>query len=578
MIAHSPSDSPALPTGPSPATVLVLDDQSAIRSLIDEVLSSHGYRVMQAASLGEAEAILEKENFDTIIVDIFLSEQESGLSLLPKAREFQPHAPTIVISGMANMDNVMEALKAGAYDMITKPFNILDMLHVVARAVEKKRMADENLSLMCALRDERDSLEKRVQAATHDLQTTIESLRELNEQLATLFELGQAWIDDASAESMIHHILELLARTIIFDGAFCVIYDVKAHGILMTHNEGPDAEACVEIFKAFFRTEGPAIIHEAASNQQFNSEYLLQLCQQKLGTRMAPGSVFLPLYVPQTLLGMFGLLRPAGSALLEHAEQRILSVAIAHLLAGLEQRNFIARSGQLAGLGELIAEIAHDLRNPMTSLRGASRMLVDGWSDENKRTRCLDEISGNLGRMESLVAELVNFYNPREMNIVSLDLHSLLDKTLEVSQALFEQKSIAVVREYAGSPIKILGLTRNLIEAFINLISNACQAMGEGGRLELATTTELDELDHEILLKADRQPSRYVLVTVRDNGCGIPEENLDKIFRRFFTTRPEGHGLGLSAVVRILKKNLGHIRLESQVGVGTAFFVYLPKA
>ena len=69
-----------------------------------------------------------------------------------------------------------------------------------------------------------------------------------------------------------------------------------------------------------------------------------------------------------------------------------------------------------------------------------------------------------------------------------------------------------------------------------------------------------------------------MMVTVEDTGCGIPQDNLDRIFRRFFTTKPDGHGLGLSAVKRILKKNLGHLHLESEVGHGTTFFIYLPVA
>jgi two-component system cell cycle sensor histidine kinase/response regulator CckA len=213
-------------------------------------------------------------------------------------------------------------------------------------------------------------------------------------------------------------------------------------------------------------------------------------------------------------------------------------------------------------------------------INSAAITSASRWNEEGKRTRCLDEIQGNLGRMESLVSELVNFYNPRDMNMIPVDIHALLDKALSVSHFLLEQKAIEVERHYEAGPLMILGLTRNLIEAFINLISNACQAMAAGGRLRLQTRATLEPAQRQRLqgAGAGRLPAQYIMVKIEDNGCGIPEENRERIFRRFFTTRPEGHGLGLSAVQRIIKKNLGVIDFESTVGQGTAFYLYLPKA
>jgi len=74
------------------------------------------------------------------------------------------------------------------------------------------------------------------------------------------------------------------------------------------------------------------------------------------------------------------------------------------------------------------------------------------------------------------------------------------------------------------------------------------------------------------------EPGNYLVVEIADTGCGIPPENMERVFHRFFTTRPTGHGLGLAAVLRTVKKNLGHIHLESKAGEGTTFCVYLPKA
>ena len=564
---------------PGAAHVLILDDQQVIRSLLRDVLETNGYQVSLAQNIGEADALLASEPFDTVMLDIFLGAHEHGLSLLPRIATLQPQTPTIVISGMANMDHVIEALKAGAYDMLVKPFNIIDVLHVVARAVEKKRMAEENVRLVEALLRERDLLEVRVQAATSDLQEKVETLRQLNQQVSTMFEMSQMPTDGGSSEGLIHHIFESMRRIIDFDGAFCVVYDIKAGDITLTHSDGPGMKAICEAMTALFRDQDGALV-ELAESEEHLPVVNLQAAMRHLYPGTWPGEdmMLMPLHVHQTLMGVVGVVRGRRSTHLTQVEERILALAISHFLAALEQRSFIARTGQLAGLGELISEIAHDLRHPMTALRGASHILEGGWRNEAKRNRCLDEIQNNLGRMESLVSELVNFYNPKEMNMVSVDAHTLLDKALAIGGPLLEQKGIEVVREYDPGPLRILGLTRNLIEAFINLIANACQAMAPGGRLRVATTAELSEAQRHRLRQRGHQPGSYILIKVEDNGCGIPDEHKERVFHRFFTTRPEGHGLGLAAVQRIIKKNLGHIDLESQVGVGTTFFLFLPKA
>ncbi len=560
--------------------VLVLDDQLAIRSLLSEVLTTNHYHVSSAKCLDDARELIDRIPFDAVIVDIYLSDNESGLTILPYLRSLQPHTPAIVISGMARMDDVMEALKAGAYDMLCKPFNIIDVLHVMTRAIEKKRMADENERLVAALRRERDLLEIRVHEATHNLEEKVETLRLLNEQIGTMFEMSQNTGSDSSSEGVINHIFEMLRRMIDFEGAFCVIYDNKAKDINLAYADRPLVQEFCSEMTVMLRQQGPALVELAESQDSLPVENL-QMAIRHLYPHDLPHEnlMLMPLHVHQTLLGVVGLIRMDRNSHLSRAEERILGLAISHLLAALEQRNFITRTGQLAGLGELISEIAHDLRHPMTSLRGASRILLDGWREEDKRNRCLDEISSNLTRMESLVSELVTFYNPREMNMVPVDIHALLDKALSVSSGLFEQKNIEIIRDYEPFNFMILGLSRNLIEAFINLISNACQACeSSSGHIIIGTRQNLDEAHADRLRKIGWQPSSYALVTLKDNGGGIPPENIDKVFRRFFTTRPEGHGLGLSAVMRVIKKNLGHIHMESEMGQGTMFHLYLPKA
>lgn len=562
--------------------VLVLDDQQIVRKLLFDALTAKHYRVSLAESIEEAELLLASDDFDAVMVDIFLEDQDLGLSLLPRIRELQPDTPTIVISGQASKEHIIKALKDGAYDIIVKPFKVIDALHAVARAVEKKRLAEENKRLLAALREERDRLEERVGAATQDLQKSVETLRLINEQVATMFEMSQMPAETRSSEEVARHIFNLLRRMIDFSGAFCVVYDIRAKSINMAYFDGEQAQDFCAQMDGLFRVHGEALAELAESQERLPVSAVQTAIRQLYPAPWSDeDTMLMPLHVHQTLMGVVGLIhtrKPSQLTHLTQAEERILAIAISHFLAAIEKRSFMTRTSQLVGLGELVSEIAHDLRHPMTALHGAAHILIGGWQDESRRTRCLEEIQSNLGRMESLVSELVNFYNPKEMNMVSVDTHALLNKALKVSHAILEQKEIQVDLRYEEGPVMILGLTRNLIEAFINLITNACHAMEMGGELVVETIAHLEGEHYERLRELGRQPTSYIAVKVRDNGCGIPEENRDRIFHRFFTTRPEGHGLGLPAVKRIVKKNLGHIHWESQVGQGTTFYLYLPKA
>ncbi len=575
-----PLDPPHLDAGqPEPRPrILIVDDDFDIRLVLSEILRDQACEVALAENLTQAREQIEKSPFDTVILDVYLGGDEMGLSLIPWLHERQPNTPVVVISGLANMDDVLVALKTGAYDMLTKPFNNVDVVNGVARAVEKKRMADQNEALLAALRRERDLLEERVRAATHEQAETIEMLRLINEQVAAMFELSQAAAADSTTEEVVRRVFELLGRMIDFQGGVCVLYDLRARGINLTYSQGERAEGLARIVGRLLAENTDRLILLAEQPNGALTGGLKEHIDAALGPDApARGLMLMPLYVRQTLLGVVGLIRPHTAMPLDGDDERMLSLAISHLLAALEQRSFIARTAQLSGLGELISEIAHDLRHPMTALRGAARMLIDGWRIDEKRERCLEELTANLSRMESLVAELVNFYNPREMNMVPVDLHGLLDRALEASSHYIEQGGIELERRYAPGQPMILGLTRNLMEAFINVITNACQAMAGGGKLTVTTEANLNGIHEHRLRGANLQPGGYLCVSIRDTGGGIPEEDHEKVFKRFYTTKPEGHGLGLSAVMRIMRKNLGHVAMESRVGEGTTFHLYLPK-
>lgn len=559
--------------------VLIVDDEETIRILLKESLLMRGYEISLAATAAEAEEVIRNEALDVMIVDIFLGEQSSGLDLLPLLSDRQPHTPAIVISGAAEVNHVLAALKAGAYDLLGKPFNLAEVEYTVRNAVEKKRLGEENARLIGELRNERDQLEKRVDAATRDLGSKVRTLHALNEQITTIFEMSQAGTIEAPAQEILEHIIELLRNILTFDGAVCVALDLRSQDISLKFASNTKTKALSDNLAEALLGAKDRLIATIQNTETGTIKDVLrrEINQLPVESLSSDKTLFIPLFVPQMMVGVFGVTDITQPTNLTDSEERILAFAISHYLAALEQRGFQNRTNQLASFGELVTEIAHDLRHPMTSMRGASKILQRSWADEERRERCLAQFRTDLSRMESLTSELVYFYKPDEMSLQEIDLHELVGHAMEATAYLIDQNEIEVVQSLEASPSMITGISRNLVEALVNLIVNAIQAMDKGGRLTVASNEKVEGPLAEKLRDNGRRPEKYLSLSFTDTGKGIKEDDLEKIFQRFYTTRPEGTGLGLSAVNRIIKKNLGVITVESKPGVGSTFTIGLPR-
>jgi signal transduction histidine kinase len=219
----------------------------------------------------------------------------------------------------------------------------------------------------------------------------------------------------------------------------------------------------------------------------------------------------------------------------------------------------VRRSDRLAALGQLSAGLAHELRNPMGTMKASAEMLLKNVTAENEVARELAGfIYSEVDRTNSLITRFLQFARPLRLRPDVADLAQTLDRA--VAQVEREAKGIAIYKNYAPE-IAPFRFDAELMErVFFNLIMNAVQASPAGGAVTVKT----------------RATAGAVEVAVIDRGTGIDPKQRDSIFNPFFTTKPEGVGLGLAIVSKIVDEHGGKITVESQPGKGSVFHVLLP--
>jgi len=274
-------------------------------------------------------------------------------------------------------------------------------------------------------------------------------------------------------------------------------------------------------------------------------------------------------YLEMLLYNAIGLL----TGLLSDREQRLtrqyretakeLEVSYAHLKNQADQileiEDQLRRADRLSALGELAAGMAHEVRNPLASIRGTAEILQDGVAADDPRLEFARILVQETDRLNRVVQDFLSFARSAPEDSNRLDLNQLLDEILKL--VLFQAEKSAVKVNFNPGPIPVvIGVGEKLKQVFLNLALNAIQAMPRGGMLEVSTETDQGR----------------ALVRFRDNGCGIPGTELEQIFDPFFTTRRNGTGLGLAITCRIVRSHGGDIEVDSQVGRGTEFMIYLP--
>lgn len=257
-----------------------------------------------------------------------------------------------------------------------------------------------------------------------------------------------------------------------------------------------------------------------------------------------------------------------------HDEVQALQDRIQKLVEDVDQtqselqqsREHLLQSEKLAMVGKLAAGVAHSVRNPLTSVKMRLFSLERSLDLTHLQKEDFDVISDEIRHIDAILQNFLEFSRPPKLKIQNISLSDVVDMSIQLLRHRLESYGAEVELTRQQRLPFIEGDPEQLKEVLVNLIINACEAMGEGGKIHIQELQGFSE-----------PMGRVVVIQISDNGPGIPEAIRDKVFQPFFSTKEEGTGLGLSIARRIIEDHKGCMSLRSRKGKGTTFIITLPS-
>ena len=223
----------------------------------------------------------------------------------------------------------------------------------------------------------------------------------------------------------------------------------------------------------------------------------------------------------------------------------------------------LRRAERLSALGELSAILAHEIRNPLASIRGTAEILMEDGAPAENRREFLDILVKESDRLNHVVEDFLKMARPEPINKIPCDVNEELANMVTLFSAQARQSKVSLELKPSSLP-SFRGDGEKLRQAFMNILLNAIQATPAGGRVTVSTSEDRER--------------RRIVISFADNGPGISQEAASKIFEPFFTTKGTGTGLGLPITKKIIEGHGGSIEVESEPGNGATFKVLLPVA
>jgi len=518
------------------ASILVVDDEPGIRDLLAFELGQAGHAVTLAKDGNEAIECALAAEFDVVISDVSMPGK-SGIEVLRAVKAASPDTEVVIMTAFGDFDSALDCLRAGAIDFIAKPFNIVDMLFAVERALERRELRGT----------------------------------------ADLYRAGQAVFATPQPQELPRVIVQIARAALEADQVSLMLPDENGGGLHVAEAHGLPAEALAErdslssIARRVAAARAPVLLPDDMGKDP-------RLAGLSLEGR-AKSSIVFPLYAGDRLVGVLNFSRTANPRPFRRRDVERAGVLGSQVLLALENLRLVRQlvsTDRLATMGQLAASFAHQINNPVDCvisnqdiLRDTLEDLAKGKGDKDQLlASCRQSLAGaseGAARIGEIVRDMGSLSRKDSGARDRVDLNQVIRSALRLFAV--EVRRRAKVATQFGTDVEVMGSSGPLSQALMNLLVNAAQAMA--GKQGVGQIT---------LISLRRE--NEVVVEVADTGSGIAPEHLPRIFDAFFTTKGAGvgTGLGLSISRDIVRDHGGEISVESVPGAGATFRLVFPAA
>ena len=550
-----------------PARILVVDDEPSVAEIFQEFLTDLGHEITVASSGEEAQQLIPALHPDIILTDINLPGI-SGLEVMRIAKRNDPETAVIVVTGHASAATAIDALRQGAYDYITKPFDLGEIHQIVERGLANRRLKSINRRLVEELRQKNEILQ------CHE-QELRERVANATAQLKRLYDVGM----EVSANLDLAPRLEMICeKSADLCGAATAIVFLKQ----------PEQDDCYAA--AVHGIELPALDEGQAHWLGRDSVIAPAVAERRTVRRNVPADaahemltgiqglsfralLAAPMVADGEVIGVLAVLdAPRGFT---EDDESFLELFASQTAIAVRNSQLFEHTKSLDRLkSEFVAVVSHEIRTPLTSIKGAVELLSDDryFDNTGQQGKLLAIANANTERLLVLINDILDFSKLESaslrLNLERQPLEPVIEQVAAGMRTLVEEHKVQLELRHAEEIPDVPVDAGRITQVLTNLLSNAIKFSPPGGVIEIATELVAGEIQ----------------VSVHDHGEGIAPQNLVKLFRKFSqidstsTRRAGGAGLGLVICKGIVEQHGGRIWVESTPGEGSTFHFTLPLA
>jgi signal transduction histidine kinase len=526
--------------GGKPVKILHIEDNADNRRLVRRLLVAEGYQLLEAEDGLEGIDKAVREGPDLILLDIGLPRFD-GYEAAAALRSFPSLATTLILALTAytNPGDRERILTAGCNGYVSKPIDVDRFAGVVAEFLRGKREQVEPAQQTGYLRELNQKLVQRLFKKIQEMEKANRDLTTRSAQLESLHRIGEQITSQLSLGTLAGELLPSLASALGFSALEVSLVDPDTGRLEVWPLPEPGKAAAAG-------REGRMLEVPTAIQGRVTGRLRAWVASNDLSPDDAEQ-----------------ILRIVASQVAVAAENARLYEGLRRQMEELRQTQAqLVQSAKLAAIGELAANVAHEINNPMTSILGYATLMLDEGVDSTTVIEYLKTIQSEAMRIRETVRALLDFSRQRNFTTEHVDISQAIKDTLALVRRHAALSNVAVAEKYDPDLPAIEVDVPQLKQVFLNLITNALDAMPHGGTLTVRSLRDGD----------------FIRIDFADTGGGIPEANLARIFDPFFTTKPavKGTGLGLSVSLGIVQSHGGTIDVTSEMGKGSVFSVKLP--